>query len=229
MKKIIAPMLGIGALLVIANWGSSESSTESKQKHAVNFSGVLTPVELKPNEKPYAVDNIAINNRYDQIPLYKKPINTAKKASDAKRSSDENYDDEPVENGRGKNMLLADPSEGIVAKVDLAEVDEIIVPEPERIWSYQKRRGSHKAKYVEIVVVSNDDAKTRNSYLIDIRRKVTCNQFNEAGPIQLEAPFTAIKSLVIKGCKYRDADKKCGKKGEDQTEEEPAPKKKKAK
>jgi hypothetical protein len=184
---------------MLANWGSSETSTEGGKKQAVNFSGTLTTQQ----GETYKIDNIAIGRRYEQIPLYK---DTTKQIRSEPISGDTTDADQ------NKFTLKEDPQEGIIAKIDLSETAAIQVNNPDALYTYQKRKGSRKTDYLEVVVISNGTSRTKNNYLVDTRRKITCDQLDEAGPIELEVPFATIKQLTIEDCRSREAEKKCGKK-----------------
>ncbi len=193
MKKIVIPIAYILTACVVINWTAQEPTIEGKRKHKVNFYGMLTTHQ----DKIYKVDNISIARLYKQIPLYEVP---ADKDSVAKA-----YDPEKKVT---TNILKNDPRKGIITRIDLAETGKIMTPSPNTLWTYKKKKGYREKEYIEIVIVSNDKQKTKNNYLIDLKRKIHCDEINEAGPIEKEVPFDAIKSLTIEGYKHREIDKK---------------------
>ncbi len=184
-------LVSISSIVCLVNWSSEETSVSSKKRLAVNFYGTLTT--WKGEE--YSIDNIAIGHLYKQIALY-----------------------EPPAQGQAYT-LTANPTDGIITKIDLVNVKEIKVPHPDVVWTYQKSKNTSKHEYIELVVISTD--KTRSSYLIDTRRKVTCNlvrckEEKAVSEAEKEAPFKDIQSLVITGHLDRDASES----------ERPCPKKK---
>ncbi len=187
----IALLLDGGTPIFGSGWGSDETNIHGDKKQAINFYGVLTTQQ----DKQYTVDNIAIGRETKHIRMYEMPD---MEHTHPEKKSDDDTNNEVI------IMLEQDPKDGIVTKIDLSEVAEITVPHPDTVFRYQKRTGSRKVDYIEVVVVSNDTVKTKNSYLLDLGRKLTCDQRNEAGPIEQEVPFKAIESLVIKGYSYRD-------------------------
>ena len=55
--------------------------------------------------------------------------------------------------------------------------------------------------YLEIEVISNDSRRTKNTYIIDRIKRLQCDEINEAGPIQKELSFLAVKSLLIENAR----------------------------
>ncbi|MBN1549054.1 hypothetical protein JW872_00090 [Candidatus Babeliales bacterium] len=90
------------------------------------------------------------------------------------------------------------------SRIDLAEVYAIKMPGTEPIITKFDKR-----EYVDIIIVSNDKNKTEYRYIIELSRKIYCDQLNDAGPIEKEISFQALNNLVIKGYKHRDPDKTC--------------------
>ena len=182
MKKTTVPILGVLSLLILANYSAQENTSEGNKKHSVNFYGTLAA----RNNKTFKCENISIAHLYKQIPLYEVP-----------GTQDRNEQE---------HTFNTNPKSGIITKIDLSETDQISVPHPKTIWTYQRKKGARKTEYIEITIVSNDKKKTRHHYIIDLGRKLICDEINEAGPIEKEVPFKAIKTLTIEGYKYRDTD-----------------------
>jgi len=82
-------------------------------------------------------------------------------------------------------------------KIDLREVSEIRLVAP-AILKFNNR------DYLEIEIVSNDAKRTKNAYIIDRTKRLQCDEVNEAGPIEKELSFLAVKSLEIKKSRPRD-------------------------
>jgi hypothetical protein len=92
-------------------------------------------------------------------------------------------------------------------RIDLQEVAAIKLPSPEPVISKFKNR-----EYIDIVIVSNDAQRTEKQYIIDLNRKILCDELNDAGPIEKEISFQALGNLEINGYTYRDPENK-GRKG----------------
>lgn len=82
-------------------------------------------------------------------------------------------------------------------KLDLCEISEIRIESP-KVVQFNKR------DYIEIIVISNDNRKTQNRYIIEKLKKVFCDEVNEAGPIEKEVSFLAVARLQIQGCKKQE-------------------------
>lgn len=58
----------------------------------------------------------------------------------------------------------------------------------------------YKSKqYTEVVVTLLDAAKTQKHYLIDASQRIKCDELTDAGPLEKELTFNAIKKLTITG------------------------------
>jgi hypothetical protein len=82
-------------------------------------------------------------------------------------------------------------------RLDLCTISEIRVDAP-TVLEFNKR------DYIEITIISNDRRKTQNRYIIPKLQKIFCDEINEAGPIEKELSFVAIKRLQIQGCKKQE-------------------------
>ena len=91
--------------------------------------------------------------------------------------------------------------------LDLEEVAALKLPSPEPIFSKFKNR-----EYIDITVVYNDAQRTEKTYIIEISRKILCDEQNDAGPIEKEISFQALGTLTIDGYIHRDPENK-GRKG----------------
>jgi hypothetical protein len=186
-----------GSILLLINWGTPETSVDGEKKQSINFYGSLVTHQ---NAMPIKIDNISIDNKSKQIPMYEKP--STKQPS------------KMVNNGttRQEIMLDVDPrTELVTTKIDLSEVNEIEVPEPSIVWTYKKEKGYRKTEYLEVIIISNNEQKTKASYLLDLRTKIYCDEINTAGPIEKIVPLQAIKQLKIDGYKYRSQTVPCQK------------------
>lgn len=82
-------------------------------------------------------------------------------------------------------------------KIDLREISEIRLVSP-TILKFNNR------DYIEIEVISNDSKKTKNAYIVDRTKRLQCDEVNEAGPIEKELSFLAVKNLEIKRARARE-------------------------
>lgn len=184
------------AMALFVNWGTPESSIESGKRHPVNFYGYITTNDGRNIE----IENIVIAGIYKDIPVYDMPMTNSREAYIAKEK-----DSEVLQNNKSIRFKLEeDPHKGIITKIDLAEVASIVVPEPKTFWIYKRKNGYRALEFIEIEIISNDSKKTKNNYLIETSRKITCDQKNEAGPIEKIIPLDSIKSLTIRGYNYVD-------------------------
>ena len=163
-------------IFLLCNW-SQDNNVSGNRKQKVNFFG---EIETKNNTQ-YEVDNISIGRIYKQIPLF-----------EVQKDAQEN------------SVITTDPRKGIISRYDLAEIASIEVPHPDLILTYQKKSGGVKTDFIELSITLNDKTNTKTSCLIDLRRKLYCDKISNAGPIEMEVPFTSLKKLIVKGYRYRD-------------------------
>jgi len=163
------------------------SSTTKDLKQPVNFSGKLTTHQ----GQEYIVDNISINTKCKQIPMYGKPSNHA----------------EPVLNNETKQQeikLETNPADDI-GTIDLDEVSQINVPTPGIIWYYQKKERHPRQEFIEVEVITKSN--TKRSYLVDPKTPIYCDEIDAAGPQEKIVRLLALKTLTIEGYTYRDTSK----------------------
>ncbi len=195
MRKIIFLFLNVAILLVLVNWGAPETTVAGGNKHVINFHGTL--YTWAQPEQPIKIDNISLDNLFRQIPLYTKPSIKNKKII---KKEGNNY------------IILKNPRKNFTEiQIDLSETNEIIVPQPEKKWTYKPEENKTSEYgnivFVEIILVSNDK-KTQSHYLIENNKKLYCDKINKAGPIEMEVPIIALKKLVIEGFTDRNLEKK---------------------
>jgi sulfate adenylyltransferase subunit 1 (EFTu-like GTPase family) len=192
MYALIAFFSLLQIITLHANW----SSTAAKDlKQPVNFSGKLTTHQ----GQDFVVDNISIHGKYEKIPAIDKPINHT----------------EPEMNSETKQLeikLDANPNADFTkTNLDLNEIKEISVPQPNTIWIFQKKERSQKIEFIEIQVTTNSGTKA--GYLLEAKTPIYCDAIDPAGPQEKTVPLSAVKTLTIEGYTYRDTskdkDKKC--------------------
>lgn len=200
MKKLYPFLTGFVSLLFLANYSSEKTTVDGKQKNKINISGTLETRQTDElgNAKQYAVDNIAIGKVYEGIPVFALPAPTdyVEKAGKMHLNKDKN----PVE-------LFVKTNIDLVSNGNKLDVAEIRVDNPEKIWVYKKKKHTTPIEYIEIIFVFNDEAKTEEKYMINIRQKLTCDDVSDGTPKEMEVPLQAIRSLKIKGFAHRDGQK----------------------
>jgi hypothetical protein len=169
--------IGLIAIIFLANSTSEDTSVEGPSKQKINFYGTLKTWQ----GKDYSVENIAIGRKFKQIDFFDFP--------NLKAVDQEKY------------SLKTNPKNGIVTRIDLSEICEMRVPQPDVIWTYQSN--NKKVEYLKVDIVSHD--KSIDSYLIEISRKLTCDAKKKGAPTEMVVPFAAIKQLVVKGYTLRDS------------------------
>lgn len=177
MKHFFHLSLATTTLLLCTNWSSQETSVDGRTKHAVNFKGTIIP----QRGNSFSAENISIGRMYKQISVYEAPA-----AQDVEAQTNQKI-----------NKLITNPKDGIITYIDLSEISQILVLDPDTLWSYQAKQRNRKIDYIVITVISNDEQKTRHNYLIEVDRKITCDEINAAGPIEKDIPWPAIKSITI--------------------------------
>jgi hypothetical protein len=188
MNKKISLLVYPLLIIVLANWSSSESSGDGYRQHRVNFYGTI--YTCHEDGRSYTVDNISLSNLIKQIPLYEIPSSIAPAGAEH------------------KSKLTSNPRKGIITRLDLSEISEIIVPEPEFEYFFQEKKGAAKTNYIEIEIVYNCPEQKEASYLIETTRKILCNEINPAGPVEKEFPVQSFCRLIIRGYKNRDEEEK---------------------
>lgn len=186
MKRIVLSTIIILSAITFINWRTPETTVEGNQKHKVNFSGKL----ITHQGEEYVVDNISIEGKYKQITTYDKPVKHAKAVYNA-------------ESKRREIQLDFNPKTDLTAtKIDLSEIKELQVPEPNTIWIYQKKKKHRKIKFTEVTIISKSN--TKRSYLLERKTKIYCDEIDEAGPFEKVVPLPAIDRLIIEGYSFRD-------------------------
>jgi len=163
------------------------SATTKDLKQPVNFSGTLTTHQ----GQEYTVNNISIDTKYQQIPMYGTPFNHEK----------------PVLNNETKQQeikLTTNPADDLT-KIDLSEIHQINVPNPNLIWYFQKKERFPRQEFIEVEIITK--SSTKRSYLLDPKTPVYCDEIDSAGPQEKTVRLSALKTLTIAGYSYRDTSK----------------------
>lgn len=163
------------------------SSTTKDLKQPVNFSGRLTTHQ----GQEYIIDNISIDTKCKQIPMYDKPLSHTELVM--------NNDTKQQE------IKLKDNPTDDITKIDLSEVSHINVPEPTIIWYYQKKERHPRQEFIEVEVITKSN--TKRSYLLDPKTPIYCDEIDAAGPQEKTVRLLALKTLTIEGYTYRDTSK----------------------
>lgn len=186
---MIYVLLIISLLLTNGIQGTSFGSSTKDLKQPVNFSGKITTHQ----GQEYTVDNISINSLYKKIPMYAKPTTHAESVMNQSTQHRE-------------IKLSGNPATDFVkATIDLEELKEIQVPEPDTVWCYQQKEHQQKIEYTEVVVITKSN--TKSSYLLERKTPIYCDEIDAAGPQEKIIPLAALKTLTIEGYTYRDTSK----------------------
>jgi hypothetical protein len=169
--------------------GTSFGSSSKDIKQPVNFSGKISTYQ----GQEYIVDNISIDNKYKEIPMYAKPATHA----------------EPVMNQDSKHLeikLEENPVTDFVKDAyNLDQIKEIQVPSPNTVWYYQKKANQQKMEYIEVVVITKSN--TKSYHLLEHRAQIYCDEIDAAGAQEKIIPLPALKTLTVEGYVYRDTSK----------------------
>lgn len=201
MKRLFE-VLGLGALVVLlANWATPEAQKTS-------FFGVVTTRQgsvLKLTKIRIGQDPASAHVK--DILVYELPKEHAQPT--------------PIDNTELKEIALTiDPETGLYKKrIDLNGIQDVSIPNPDIVWTFQKGKQYRKLEYIEIVIGKPDDS---NNYLIDRRIKLFGDtvqdkpeesskekagsqnkQFPEKAPQEMDIPLPAIKSVHVEGYYFR--------------------------
>ncbi len=187
MKKIVLLVISIISIVTLINWRAPEPTVEGDLKNKVNFSGIL----ITHQGEKYNIDNISVAGKYKQITMYDKPSKYPKAVYKA-------------ESKRREIQLDINPITDLAAtKIDLSEIKELQVPEPNTTWTYQKKKKHRILKFTEVIIISNSD--TKRHYLLERKTKIYCDEIDEAGPLEKIIPLPAIDRLIIEGYTFRNS------------------------
>lgn len=87
-------------------------------------------------------------------------------------------------------------------RLDFAEISKISVPNPHTKYTFKNR------EYIMIEVESNDTQATKNVYILELTKKLYCDQVNPAGPIERELSFEAVEMISFEGHRTQDIETK---------------------
>ncbi len=85
-----------------------------------------------------------------------------------------------------------------ITRLDLSEIRKITFDPNQHPQKYNNR------DYHVMTVYSRDTNATTNDYLIESDKKLICDEVNNAGPIEKEIKFKAVKEIMIEGYKAAD-------------------------
>lgn len=170
MKTIKTTVLGLIGFCLLTGVGEQQS-TRDRRKQKINFWGTLS--KYTGTKKEYHVENMSIARITEQVDVFEKP-------------------DLPI------GPLANDPRKGTIIHLDFKEAALIKVPNPEAIWTFKRNDRAEKKEYLEIEVYPRGGGKP-NNYIIDLNRRLYCDEKSTGGPIEMDVPFNEIKQLTIEG------------------------------
>ncbi|MCL4229751.1 hypothetical protein KJZ61_03660 [Candidatus Dependentiae bacterium] len=188
MKHLTIIFLAALGILFLANWGTPESNSDEPRKNSLNFYGNLETWQ----GQTYEVENISLDHRIKKIEMYEKPIPTQHASPSSTTPQEE-------------TVLGVNPITNFTkVYIDLAEIKSLEIPDPEKMWIYHKKRGQRELIFLEIVVTNNDSQETKNTYLIENRKKLYCDRRIGTSLEEREVPLIAIKKLSVEGYRQRE-------------------------
>ncbi len=169
MKRTIKHTVALNTIgiLLLCHWGNNDEASTSVAGGGKKPAVNFYGTVMDNTETSVGAEYITISGLYSQFPVYYIPKNLNHK------------DYNPADN---------------MARLDLAEISKISIPDPEKIYTFLNRT------YLEIHVLSNDNVTT-NTYIIETGKKIFFDEINESGPIEREIALTALKEVNIKGYK----------------------------
>lgn len=193
-KKVIISLLFTSTILFLANWAKQSSDISGNHKHRINFHGKIITIGNQDQEKE--IENISIDNIFKQIPVYVTPTTFTQ-------------DIDPK-----SHILKSNPRDLLEdVRLDLSEIKSIETKRENSdpvIWEYRDKKSDQQNKinneFIEIIVISND--KTKNNYLIELRKTIHFDIKNPAGPIESKVNFKGLSKLSIEGYVDRELEKK---------------------
>ncbi|MBI2353106.1 hypothetical protein HYV11_02565 [Candidatus Dependentiae bacterium] len=183
-------------------WNGSlvDSGNNKNKRPDVNFYGSIED----HTGKTFQVEDILINKRYENIPVY--PI-----LKNIKKRAQERIDHECEDNSCSSKDKNVDPTQN-KALLDLTEIKTIELKNPDHPTA--SIIAINQKDFTEIIITSING--TKKQYLIEPSRKITCKEIDK-GPeenkkevfIERELNMIHIKKLTIDGYKStKDCDEK---------------------
>ena len=186
MNKSSISIVLFFSIIVLANWGTSESNREHRAKPAVNFSGQII---IRKGKEPIQAENITINKNYRDIKVYDAPSQEGIKKEFLPDDSTKQY-----------KALEKHPKDILATtKLDLSELYSIHIKNNTDDWIYKRSKQERGKRniFVEIIATYKDNERTQKHYLIEEETKVYCDEENEAGAIEKVIPIKAINVITF--------------------------------
>lgn len=183
-------MLALSTTPVHTTGFGMESNVSGSDKNKTNIYGTL-----ETYKDTLSVDNISFGGLFKDIPVYELPA-----------VGDYDPDTRALQKDPTTKFVKVDMH--LVTKNDSRQIIEIRVDKPSIIWSYKDATRSYpeKAEYIEMTFKACDSSE--RTYLIDVRKKLICNQ-KKAPFERMEVPLAGIKKLTIEGAKPREDKENC--------------------
>jgi len=201
MKRLFE-VIGLSALVVLlANWATPEAQKTS-------FFGVVTTRQgsvLKLTRIRIGHDAASANVK--NIYVYELPKDHPQPT--------------PIANTELKEIILpVNPETGLYKKpIDLSGIQDVSIPNPDIVWTFQKEKQYRKLEYLEIVIGKPGDS---THYLIDRKIKLfgdeiqdkpkesskekassSDKKFPEKSPQEMDIPLPAIKNVHVEGYYFK--------------------------
>lgn len=196
MKKFCRALI-IAAAPFLINMTSEDSSSGDEKKPSVNISCTITT----RNGESENIEYLQIHHKIKDVFVYQAPT-----AEDI------------VE---GTLILKNDPRKKPMTEINIApqNTSALEIPNPDKVWIFPRNEKDISAaarttapdgsKWIEIAVISSNDKKTKNNYVIEMAQdKYQDIQgyqvINGAGSNKKFWAFNAVKKIEITGLSHRD-------------------------
>lgn len=94
------------------------------------------------------------------------------------------------------NKVTTKPTANIT-RIDLSEISLITVPE-KTVHTFDGR------DYIELEITYKDPKKTKERFIIEMHKRIWCDQVNQAGPLEKDLAFDAVESVLLEGYKMAE-------------------------
>lgn len=205
MNRNILLLLVTVQISSLSGWAGQEGTSDIERKQKVNFFGTITTQQGNTLE----IENLSINNRYQQILMYEKPMDV--------QVSTKAQSDDSGGTVKKEVRLSSNPKDSALKDwIDLDQVIKIEVINPNEIWFYQKKDKSRKIYFIEVAVTKKNGSiksllmKLENEPESDQssadRDQIKFHQVSDNKTEKMSLPLLGLKSLTIKGFCSRDTD-----------------------
>lgn len=183
-------IISICAITLLTGW-----STPTNKTNGAHIYGIITTQQGNIFENAQSIE-ITDGKETRKLVLYELPQKKKSKKNTAE--SDEQQDQPKTTH----IPLTVNPqTELATTQIDLIDIKEIHVLNPEQQWVYKKEKGFRETPYIEVGIIKRGSHKIK-SYLIERSLHLQCKQDDTANDTT-QLPIIAIKKIVIVGYTYK--------------------------